>query len=363
MVSTAQVMDMVQKRMVKFEDVEAIFKRMTDQGGIFYNMQYVQSQTVKGQINKLHDAYDQMLNSIGKSNEGTLKDFVAALNNIVKNWRTWAVVIKSIGSAAAIGFITKYTMAITGLGKASMSTMRTMVKLRATVRSLSISWPMLATAGIAAVISTLVSLSKRMEEANKQIDEQNLRLFETRNNFADLKARIEENNRVIKENKSTTETLNKAQSDNKSIMTKLKNEYLPAARTNGYTIKTVCCSYDTDVFEVKQPQIVKWDAIGRSVKRLGIDVFIRVGVESSIEDWILDDMSGICGYLRLKQIPSTLKGTNGYQKMQDLYSRAHKTYKKGYETQELINTIDMSIIRNKRQDMLVPLEKTLGVFL
>ena len=147
------------------------------------------------------------------------------------------------------------------------------------------------------------------------------------------------------------------------LLAKLKNEYLPAARTNGYTIKTVCCSYDTDVFEVKQPQIVKWDAIGRSVKRLGIDVFIRVGVESSIEDWILDDISGICGYLRLKQIPSTLKGTNGYQKMQDLYSRAHKTYKKGYETQELINTIDMSIIRNKRQDMLVPLEKTLGVFL
>ena len=147
------------------------------------------------------------------------------------------------------------------------------------------------------------------------------------------------------------------------LLAKLKNEYLPIARTNGYMIKTVCCSYDTDVFEVKQPQIVKWDAIGKSVKRMGIDEFIRVGVKSSIEDRILDDQPGICAYLHLKQVPSALKGTNGYQKMLDLYSKAHRTYKKGYETKELINVLDMRTIRNKRQDVLAPLEETLGVVL
>ena len=147
------------------------------------------------------------------------------------------------------------------------------------------------------------------------------------------------------------------------LLAKLKNEYLPTAQAGGYRIKTVCCSYDTDVFEVKQPQIVKWDAIGKSVKRMGIDEFIRIGVKSSIEDWILDDQQGICSFLRLKQVPSSLKGMNGYQKMLDLYNRAHRTYKKGYETKELINALDMSVIRNKRQDALVPLEKTLGVVL
>ena len=145
------------------------------------------------------------------------------------------------------------------------------------------------------------------------------------------------------------------------LLAKLKNEYLPIAKTGSYKIKTVCCSYDTDVFEVKQPQIVKWDAIGKSVKRLGIDEFIRVGVKSSIEDWILDDMHGICNFLRLKQVPSSLKGINGYQKLLDLYNKARKTYKKGYETKELINALDMSAIRNKRQDVLAPLEETLGV--
>lgn len=145
------------------------------------------------------------------------------------------------------------------------------------------------------------------------------------------------------------------------LLAKLKNEYLPTAKTGSYKIKTVCCSYDTDVFEVKQPQIVKWDAIGKSVKRMGIDEFIRVGVKSSIEDWILDDMHGICNFLRLKQVPSSLKGINGYQKLLDLYNKARKTYKKGYETKELINALDMSAIRNKRQDVLAPLEEAFGV--
>lgn len=145
------------------------------------------------------------------------------------------------------------------------------------------------------------------------------------------------------------------------LLAKLKNEYLPTAKTGSYKIKTVCCSYDTDVFEVKQPQIVKWDAIGKSVKRMGIDEFIRVGVKSSIEDWILDDLHGICNFLRLKQVPSSLKGINGYQKLLDLYNKARKTYKKGYETKELINALDMSAIRNKRQDVLAPLEEALGV--
>lgn len=145
------------------------------------------------------------------------------------------------------------------------------------------------------------------------------------------------------------------------LLAKLKNEYLPTAKLGSYKIKTVCCSYDTDVFEVKQPQIVKWDDIDKSVKRMGIDEFIRVGVKSSIEDWILNDIHGICNFLRLKQVPSSLKGINGYQKLLDLYNKARKTYKKGYETKELINALDMSAIRNKRQDVLAPLEEALGV--
>lgn len=145
------------------------------------------------------------------------------------------------------------------------------------------------------------------------------------------------------------------------LLAKLRNEYIPTARSKGYAITAVCCSYDTDVFEAKQPQIVKWDSLGKSVKRMGILQFIRIGVKSSIEDCILDDLSGICSYLHLKPIPSVLKGSTGYQKMLELYRKARRTYKKGYETKELINALDMGIISNKRRDELAPLETTLGV--
>ena len=229
MYDTAKVMDMVTKRMVKFEDVEAIFKRMTDQGGIFYEMQYVQSQTVKGQINKLRDAYDQMQNSIGKANEGVLKDMVSLLNSIVKNWRTWAVVLKSIAWGAVIGYLSKFALPLMGIGKASVATLRSIVKLRQGVQSLGASLkanlPMLGIFAATAVITALNNLRKKMNEVNKEIDEQNLRLYETRQNFEGMKSKIEENNRILKTAGSKTEDLNKAQKENESIMQRLRNEY------------------------------------------------------------------------------------------------------------------------------------------
>ena len=93
-VGTAEVVERVTKRMVLFSDVEKIFQRMTDEGGVFFNMQEVQANTVWGQIQKLHDAYDQMLNTIGQANQGTIRDFVEALNSLVRNWQNVAYVLK-----------------------------------------------------------------------------------------------------------------------------------------------------------------------------------------------------------------------------------------------------------------------------
>lgn len=101
-VGTAEVMERITKRMVLFSDVEEVFKRMTDEGGEFYNMQEVQADTVKGQINKLHDAYDQMLNTIGQANQGTIRDLVDALNNLVRHWRDIASFIMKNVNAMVI---------------------------------------------------------------------------------------------------------------------------------------------------------------------------------------------------------------------------------------------------------------------
>lgn len=144
------------------------------------------------------------------------------------------------------------------------------------------------------------------------------------------------------------------------LIAKLQNEYLPDARKDGYKIQTVCCSYDTDVFEVRNPLMVNWDALRKTVKQMGIKYFIQLGIRSSIEDWILCDMEGICRYLKLKSIPKSLKGNDGNAKLNDLYGKVRKAYLKGYQTKELIAALDMAVIRNTNKDALKDLEKALN---
>lgn len=88
--TTAQIVDMISKRMVTFEDVEAIFKRITDQGGIFYNMQAIQAETLQGKIANLKDSIDVMLNDIGKANEGAFKGAIDVANVMIRNWQLLA---------------------------------------------------------------------------------------------------------------------------------------------------------------------------------------------------------------------------------------------------------------------------------
>lgn len=92
--TTAQIVDMISKRKVTFEDVEAIFKRMTDKGGTFYNMQEIQAETLQGKISNLKDAFDIMLNDIGKSNEGTFKGLISSVTELLNSWRTIVNVAK-----------------------------------------------------------------------------------------------------------------------------------------------------------------------------------------------------------------------------------------------------------------------------
>lgn len=145
------------------------------------------------------------------------------------------------------------------------------------------------------------------------------------------------------------------------LLAKLKNEFLPDARKRGYHIQTVCCTYDTDVFEVRNPLIVNWDSLRRTVKKMGIQEFIQIGISSAIEDWILCDIDGICSYLKLTPIPKSVKGANGNAKLMDIYGKAHRVYQKGYQTKELIESLDMSVIRKKNSAVLKDLENALNV--
>ena len=145
------------------------------------------------------------------------------------------------------------------------------------------------------------------------------------------------------------------------LLAKLQNEFLPEARSKGYKIQTVCCSYDTDVFEARNPLMVDWNKLRKKVNRMGIEQFVQLGIKSSIEDWLLYDMEGICRYLNLATQPKSLKGSNGNAKLNDLFSKAKKTYQKGYQAKELVAALDLSVIRSKNSIILSPLEEALNV--
>ena len=96
-VSVGDVFERVSKRMVSFADVEEIFKRMTSEGGIFYRMQEIQAETLKGMWSNLKDSIDIMVNDIGKGNESTLKSSLALVKQLVDNWRSVKAVIETAG--------------------------------------------------------------------------------------------------------------------------------------------------------------------------------------------------------------------------------------------------------------------------
>lgn len=88
-VSTGEVFERVSKRMVKFEDVAKVFERLTDEGGIFYQMQEKQAETLQGRISNLKDSFDLMYDSIGKKNSGVMFAVIGAIKDLADSWQKW----------------------------------------------------------------------------------------------------------------------------------------------------------------------------------------------------------------------------------------------------------------------------------
>lgn len=78
--TTGDIRDMITKRMVSFNDVDEVFKRMTDEGGQFYNMQFVLSETLLGRWNKLIDAWDIMLGKLADGKSVVSQVFMTGIN-------------------------------------------------------------------------------------------------------------------------------------------------------------------------------------------------------------------------------------------------------------------------------------------
>lgn len=86
-VSAGEVLDMISKKKVTFEDVKDVLWELTDDGGMFNNMQEVLSESVKSKWKNLADAIDIMLGDIAKPMGSTLKWTAESLTTLAQNWK------------------------------------------------------------------------------------------------------------------------------------------------------------------------------------------------------------------------------------------------------------------------------------
>lgn len=86
-VSAGEVLDMISKKKVTFKDVKDVLWELTDDGGMFNNMQEVLSESVKSKWKNLADTIDIMLGDIAESMGSTFKWTAESLTTLAQNWK------------------------------------------------------------------------------------------------------------------------------------------------------------------------------------------------------------------------------------------------------------------------------------
>lgn len=121
-VSAGDIMDMISNKEVSFEDVKAVLWELTGEGGRFYNMQEVLSESTKAKWKNLADAIDLMFADIADSTSGTLKSVAEALTTLTDNWDILAAAIASgtVAFGAAKVYSTVFARTLDASGRSAL---------------------------------------------------------------------------------------------------------------------------------------------------------------------------------------------------------------------------------------------------
>ncbi len=128
-VSAGEVLGMISKKKVGFEDVKAVLWELTDEGGMFYNMQEVLSESVKSKWKNLSDAIDIMYSDIAEGNSGILKGVAEALTALAQNYdKLMPIVYGVLGTLGTMKIVSLATVA--SLGKENVAIKQNIVAQR-----------------------------------------------------------------------------------------------------------------------------------------------------------------------------------------------------------------------------------------
>ena len=110
-VTTSEIRKMVREKKVSYEDVVKVLKDLTDESGMFYNMQETMSEAVSAKFKNLRDSMDIMYGQMAESMIGdVLKGIAKGLTEITKRWQSFGTVIFT--TAALLGTYKLYMLAV-----------------------------------------------------------------------------------------------------------------------------------------------------------------------------------------------------------------------------------------------------------
>ena len=96
LVSTADVYERMKKHAVSYNDVVTVLNKMTDEGGKFFDFQAKMADTLKVQLANLTLAWNNMLNEIGKSEQGVLVGGIKGLKELFLQWENIEKAIRNV---------------------------------------------------------------------------------------------------------------------------------------------------------------------------------------------------------------------------------------------------------------------------
>jgi len=94
-----EINGMVSEGKIGFPEVEKVIKKLTDQGGQFYNLMEKQSASLTGQISNLGDAWDMALNKIGERNQDVFAAGISSATYMVEHLDDVLRIVKAIAIA------------------------------------------------------------------------------------------------------------------------------------------------------------------------------------------------------------------------------------------------------------------------
>ena len=84
----SEVKKLVEEGKIGFPEVQKAIEALTNEGSKFGGLMEAQSKTIKGQLSNIEDAWEQMINEIGRSQEENISGALDITGKLIENWRT-----------------------------------------------------------------------------------------------------------------------------------------------------------------------------------------------------------------------------------------------------------------------------------